>query len=189
MIRKAAARRTDFSSTTSVPGGCGSFTGCTCGIAHAVTVLVAFAVTCLDAATAKHPTTGKRFVDMTYQPMLEVLAYLRANGFKNFIVSGGGIEFMRVFAEEVYGVPPEQVIGSSIKTKYEMRDGNPAIVRLPELDFIDDLGPKKQALHAEWDNARDREKASRSRSSHPSSLAASRAARYERNSVERAKAS
>src|SRR6266550_4423651 len=74
-------------------------------------------------ATAKHPKTGRRFTEMTYQPMLEVLAYLRANGFKNFIVSGGGIEFMRAWTEQVYGIPPEQVVGSSAKTQFEMRDG------------------------------------------------------------------
>jgi phosphoserine phosphatase len=88
--------------------------------------------------TAKHPKTGRLYTEMVYQPMLEVLAYLRANGFKTFIVSGGGIEFMRPWAERVYGVPPEQVVGSSIKTKYEIRDGKPVIVRLPELNFIDD---------------------------------------------------
>ncbi len=75
---------------------------------------------------------------MVYQPMLELLAYLRANGFKTFIVSGGGIEFMRPWTEKVYGIPPEQVVGSSIKTKFELRDGQPVIVRLPELNFIDD---------------------------------------------------
>jgi phosphoglycolate phosphatase-like HAD superfamily hydrolase len=89
-------------------------------------------------ATAKHPQTGMRYTEMVYQPMLELLAYLRANGFKTFIVSGGGIEFLRVFAERAYGVPPEQVIGSSIKTAYELRDGKPMLVRLPELNFIDD---------------------------------------------------
>jgi haloacid dehalogenase-like hydrolase len=89
-------------------------------------------------STAKHPKTGKLYTEMVYQPMLEVLTYLRANGFKTFIVSGGGIEFMRPWAEKVYGVPPEQVIGSSIKTKYEVREGKPVIVRLPELNFIDD---------------------------------------------------
>ena len=93
-------------------------------------------------ATAKHPTTGKRFVDMTYQPMLEVLTYLKANGFKNYIVSGGGIEFMRPWAEVAYGIPPEQVIGSSVKTKFELRDGRPVILRLPELNFNDDKGGK-----------------------------------------------
>jgi phosphoserine phosphatase len=98
-------------------------------------------------ATAKHPQTGKRFTEMTYQPMIEVLAYLRANGFKNYIVSGGGIEFMRPWTEQVYGIPPEQVIGSSIKTKLEMRDGKPVIVRLPELNFIDDKGDKPVGIH------------------------------------------
>ncbi|MBS0205485.1 MAG: haloacid dehalogenase-like hydrolase [Planctomycetes bacterium] len=98
-------------------------------------------------ATAKHPTTGKRFVDMTYQPMLELLAYLRANGFKNYIVSGGGIEFMRPWAEAAYGIPPEQVIGSSVKTKFELRDGQPVIVRLPELNFIDDKEGKPVAIN------------------------------------------
>lgn len=96
--------------------------------------------------TAKHPTTGKLYTEMVYQPMLEVLAYLRANGFKTFIVSGGGIEFMRPWAEKVYGIPPEQVIGSSIKTKFEMRDGQPVIVRLPELNFIDDKAGKPIAI-------------------------------------------
>ena len=98
-------------------------------------------------ATAKHPKTGKRFLDMTYQPMLEVLAYLRANGFKNFIVSGGGIEFMRPWTEQVYGIPPEQVIGSSIKTKFELRDGKPVLVRLPELNFNDDKGDKPVGIN------------------------------------------
>jgi hypothetical protein len=89
-------------------------------------------------ATAKHPKTGRPYTEMVYQPMLELLAYLRANGFKTFIVSGGGIEFMRPWTERVYGIPPEQVVGSSIKTKFEMRDGAPVLVRLPELNFIDD---------------------------------------------------
>ena len=89
-------------------------------------------------ATAKHPKTGRLYTEMVYQPMLELLAYLRANGFKTFIVSGGGIEFMRPWMEKVYGIPPEQVVGSSIKTKFEMRDGKPVLVRLPELDFVDD---------------------------------------------------
>jgi len=96
-------------------------------------------------ATAKHPRTGKLDTEMVYQPMLELLAYLRANGFKTFIVSGGGIEFMRPWAERVYGVPPEQVIGSSIRTKYEPRDGKPVLARLPELDFIDDKAGKPVA--------------------------------------------
>lgn len=98
-------------------------------------------------ATAKHPKTGKLFTEMTYEPMLELLAYLRANGFKTFIVSGGGIEFMRPWAEKVYGVPPEQVIGSSIKTQFEMRDGHAVLVRLPELNFNDDKAGKPVGIN------------------------------------------
>jgi hypothetical protein len=98
-------------------------------------------------ATAKHPTTGKCFLDMTYQPMLEVLAYLRANGFKNYIVSGGGIEFMRPWAEQTYGISPEQVVGSSMKTKFELRDGKPVLVRLPQLNFNDDKGGKPVGIN------------------------------------------
>ncbi|MFM7181117.1 MAG: HAD family hydrolase [Verrucomicrobiales bacterium] len=98
-------------------------------------------------ATARHPKTGKPFTEMVYQPMLELLAYLRANGFKTFIVSGGGIDFMRPWAEKVYGIPPEQIIGSSIKAKYELRDGKPVIVKLPELDFIDDKAGKPVGIH------------------------------------------
>jgi phosphoserine phosphatase len=98
-------------------------------------------------ATAKHPKTGKLFTEMTYQPMLEVLAYLRANGFKNFIVSGGGIEFMRPWTEQVYGIPPEQVVGSSVKTKFEMRNGQPVIVRLAEFNFNDDKDGKPVAIN------------------------------------------
>src|SRR5262245_15519642 len=75
---------------------------------------------------------------MVYQPMLELLAYLRANGFKTYIVSGGGVEFLRAFAEEVYGIPPEQVIGTQGKLQYEQRDGKPALVKLPEVHFVDD---------------------------------------------------
>ena len=93
-------------------------------------------------ATAKHPKTGRLYTEMVYQPMLELLTCLRANGFKTFIVSGGGIEFMRPWSERVYGIPPEQVIGSSIKTKFDLRDGKPVLVRLPEINFIDD-GPGK----------------------------------------------
>jgi len=89
-------------------------------------------------ATAKHPTTNRPFTGMVYQPMLELLAYLRANGFKTFIVSGGGVEFMRPWVEGVYGIPPEQVIGSSGKLKFEQRDGRPVLLKLPELSFVDD---------------------------------------------------
>jgi phosphoserine phosphatase len=83
---------------------------------------------------------------MVYQPMLELLAYLRASGFKTFIVSGGGIEFMRPWTERVYGIPPEQVVGSSIKTKFDIRDGKPVLVRLPEMNFIDDKEGKPVAI-------------------------------------------
>jgi phosphoglycolate phosphatase-like HAD superfamily hydrolase len=93
-------------------------------------------------ATAKHPKTGRPYTEMVYQPMLELLTLLRTNGFKTFIVSGGGIDFMRVFSERVYGIPPEQVIGSSGKLKFELRDGKPVLVKLPEIDFIDDKAGK-----------------------------------------------
>jgi phosphoserine phosphatase len=99
-------------------------------------------------ATARHPTTKRPYTEMVYQPMLEVLAYLRANGYKTFIVSGGGVEFMRVFAEKTYGVPPEQVVGSSIKTKFEIRDGTPVLVRLPEVNFIDDKAGKPVGINS-----------------------------------------
>ncbi|MFO7639872.1 MAG: HAD family hydrolase, partial [Candidatus Competibacteraceae bacterium] len=98
-------------------------------------------------STARHPKLGRPYTELVFQPMLELLAYLRANGFKTYIVSGGGIEFLRVVAEELYGVPSEQVIGSSVKTKYEVRDGKPAIVRLPEIDFIDDKAGKPVGIH------------------------------------------
>jgi hypothetical protein len=110
---------------------------------HAGTTTEAFERIVSDwITTARHPRTGRLYAEMAYQPMLELLAYLRANGFKTFIVSGGGIEFMRPWAERVYGVPPEQVIGSSIKTKFELREGQPVLVRLPELNFIDDKAGK-----------------------------------------------
>jgi phosphoglycolate phosphatase-like HAD superfamily hydrolase len=89
-------------------------------------------------ATAKHPKTGRLLTEMVYQPMLELLAYLRAKGFRTFIVSGGGIEFMRPWVEKVYGIPPEQVVGSSGKLKFEMRDGKPVLVKLPEINLIND---------------------------------------------------
>ena len=92
--------------------------------------------------SAKHPKTGRLYSEMAYRPMLELLAYLRANGFKTFIVSGGGIEFLRVFGEELYGIPPEQVVGSSGKLTFEMRGDGPVLVKLPEIDFIDDKGGK-----------------------------------------------
>ncbi|TIM07135.1 MAG: haloacid dehalogenase-like hydrolase, partial [Mesorhizobium sp.] len=93
-------------------------------------------------ANARDPRFKKPYTELVYQPMLELLAYLRANGFKTFIVSGGGIEFMRPWTEKVYGVPPEQVVGSSIKTKFAMKDGAPTLFRLPEVNFIDDKAGK-----------------------------------------------
>ena len=98
-------------------------------------------------ATAKHPRFNRPFTDLVYQPMLELLSYLRANGFKTYIVSGGGIEFMRPWTEKVYGIPPEQVIGSSIKTRFELGDGTPVLVRLPEINFIDDKAGKPVGIH------------------------------------------
>lgn len=89
-------------------------------------------------STAKDARFKRPYTELVYQPMLELLNYLRDNGFQTHIVTGGGIEFVRAFCEKTYGIPPEQVVGSSIKTKFEYRDGNPAIVRLPEVDFIDD---------------------------------------------------
>jgi phosphoglycolate phosphatase-like HAD superfamily hydrolase len=96
--------------------------------------------------TAKHPKTGQAYDKMVYQPMLELLSYLRANGFKTFIVSGGGVEFMRAFAEAAYGIPPEQVIGSAGKQSFELRDGRPVLVKQPALDFIDDKEGKPIAI-------------------------------------------
>jgi hypothetical protein len=98
-------------------------------------------------ATASHTQTGRLFTEMVYQPMLELLAYLRVNGFKNFIVSGGGIEFLREWGERVYGVPPEQVIGSSIETRFETRDGRPVLMRLPRLSFNNDKADKPVAIN------------------------------------------
>jgi phosphoserine phosphatase len=93
-------------------------------------------------ATARHPRFKRPYTELVYQPMLEVLAFMRANGFRTFIASGGGVEFMRPWTERVYGVPPELVVGSSIKTKFEMRDGRPTLFRLPQVNFVDD-GPGK----------------------------------------------
>jgi hypothetical protein len=98
-------------------------------------------------ATAKHPRFHRPYTACVYQPMLELLAYPRANGFKTYIVSGGGIEFMRPWVEQVYGIPPEQVVGSSIRTKFAMRDGKPVLMRLPEVDFIDDKAGKPVGIN------------------------------------------
>ena len=98
-------------------------------------------------ATAKHPRFNRPYTECVYKPMLELLEYLRANGFKTYIVSGGGIEFMRPWVERVYGIPPEQVVGSSIKVKYEVRQGTPVLARLPEINFIDDKAGKPVGIH------------------------------------------
>ena len=98
-------------------------------------------------ASATHPVSKRPYTEMVYQPMREVLSYLRANGFQTWIVSGGGIEFIRPWSERVYGIPPEQVIGSSVVTSFEMRDGKPALVRQPTIDFIDDKGGKPVGIN------------------------------------------
>jgi phosphoglycolate phosphatase-like HAD superfamily hydrolase len=110
---------------------------------HSGTTTEEFAKTVAEWATiAKHPKTGQLYTEMVFQPMLELLAYLRANGFKTFIVSGGGVEFMRPWAEKVYGIPPEQVVGSSGVAKYELRADGPVLVKDARIEFIDD-GPGK----------------------------------------------
>src|SRR5438445_4916675 len=98
-------------------------------------------------ATARDRRFKRPYTELVYQPMLELLAYLRANGFNTFIVSGGGIEFMRPWTERIYGIPPEQVVGSSGKTKYEMRDGKPVLVKLAEVNFIDDKEGKPVGIN------------------------------------------
>jgi len=137
-------------------------------------------------ATSRDPRFKRPHTELVYQPMLEVLAYLRANGFKTFIVSGGGVEFMRPWAERVYGIPPEQVIGSSIKTKFQITDGSPMLFRLPEVNFIDDKTGKPIGINAaigrrpiaafgnsdgdlqmlQWDNTEWRRAPRRDRTSH-----------------------
>jgi hypothetical protein len=97
--------------------------------------------------TARHPRFDRPYNELIYQPMLELLSYLRSNGFKTFIVSGGGIEFMRSWVEEAYGIPRDQVVGSSIKTEFKIKDGQPVLMRLPELDFIDDKEGKPVGIN------------------------------------------
>lgn len=115
---------------------------------HAGMTAEEFEATARDwLAAAEHPKLRRPYTACVYQPMVELLAYLRANGFKTFIVSGGGVELMRPFTEKVYGIPPEQVVGSTIKTKYEVRGGKPVLVRLPEIDFIDDKAGKPVGIN------------------------------------------
>jgi hypothetical protein len=97
--------------------------------------------------TARHPQLDRPYTELVYQPMLELLDYLRAHEFKTFIVSGGGIEFMRPWTEQVYGIPPEQVIGSSIKVRFDMQDDEPVLIRLAEINFIDDKAGKPVGIH------------------------------------------
>jgi phosphoserine phosphatase len=96
---------------------------------------------------ARHPRFKRRYTELAYQPMLELLAFLRASDFKTFIVSGGGLEFMRPMTEKVYGIPPEQVVGSTIQTQYEVKDGKPVLIRLPKIDFIDDKAGKPVGIN------------------------------------------
>lgn len=99
-------------------------------------------------STARHPKTKRLYTEMVYQPMLELLVYLRVNGFKTYIVSGGSVEFMRPWSERVYGIPSEQVIGTSTKMKFELRNGMPVLVKLPELNFIDDREGKPVGIES-----------------------------------------
>ena len=98
-------------------------------------------------AKAQHPRFKRPYTECIYQPMRELLSYLRTNAFDTYIVSGGGIEFMRPWSQKVYGIPPQRVIGSSIKTKFEMHDGKPVLMRLPEVDFIDDKEGKPSGIN------------------------------------------
>lgn len=98
--------------------------------------------------TARHPRFKRPYNTMVYQPMLELLAYVRANGFKTFIVSGGGVEFMRAFASDAYGIPPNQIVGSVGKLKYEMRNGTPMLIKLPQVLFIDDKAGKPEGIQS-----------------------------------------
>jgi hypothetical protein len=117
-------------------------------VTHAGMTVDEFAKIVTDwLSTARDPRFKKPYTELVYQPMLEVLAYLRANGFKTFVVSGGGIEFMRPWTEKIYGIPPEQIVGSSIKTRFEMRDGQPRLFRLPQINFIDDKTGKPVGIN------------------------------------------
>ncbi len=115
---------------------------------HAGMTAEAFATTVTDwLNTATHPKFNRSYLECVYQPQIELLRYLRANGFKTFIVSGGGIDFMRPWTQMIYGIPPDQVVGSSAKAKYEIRNGNPVIVKLPKIDFIDDKAGKPVGIY------------------------------------------
>ena len=98
-------------------------------------------------ASAKHPVAKRLYTEIVYQPMLELVAYLRANSFKNFIVSGGGIDFIRTWTDRVYGIPPENVVGSSGKIKFELLDGKPVLRKLPDINFVNDGAGKPVGIH------------------------------------------
>jgi phosphoglycolate phosphatase-like HAD superfamily hydrolase len=118
------------------------------GATHSGLTTDEFAQTVRDWVTrARHPRFQRPYTELVYQPMLELLAYLRANGFKTYIVSGGGIDFMRVFSEDVYGIPPEQVVGSVAETRLEIRDGKPVLVKLPKINLVDDKAGKPVGIH------------------------------------------
>src|SRR4051812_40633992 len=118
------------------------------GAAHAGLTDDAYTAMVRDwLATGRHPHFDRPYTDLVYQPMLELLAYLRANGFRTYIVSGGGAEFMRAWAEKAYGIPPEQVVGSTVKVRYEERDGVPVLVRLAEVELVDDRAGKAEGIH------------------------------------------
>jgi phosphoglycolate phosphatase-like HAD superfamily hydrolase len=115
---------------------------------HAGVTTEEFAAEVTDwLATAQHPRFQRPYLRLVYQPMVELLEYLRANGFKTFIVSGGGVDFMRPWADGAYGIPPEQVVGSSIKTGFELRGGGPVLIKLPEVEFVDDKAGKPVGIH------------------------------------------
>lgn len=117
-------------------------------VTHAGTTTDQFSRIVLDwIASARHPRFDRPYTELIFQPMLELLAYLRANGFKTFVVSGGGVEFLRVWVERVYGIPPEQVVGSSIVTNFEMLAGVPVLTRLPKINFIDDNAGKPVGIN------------------------------------------
>lgn len=118
------------------------------GLTHADLTVDAFQTAVAGwLETAKHPRFHKPYDHLAYQPMQEVLAFLRANGFKTWIVSGGGADFMRVWSERVYGIPPEQVIGSTGRTRFEMRDDVPTLVKTLEHLFVDDKAGKPAGIH------------------------------------------
>jgi phosphoglycolate phosphatase-like HAD superfamily hydrolase len=118
------------------------------GATHAGSTTEAFEKLVTDwMATARHPRLNRPYTDLVFQPMLELLAFLRANGFKTFIVSGGGVEFMRPWTERVYGIPPEQVVGSRAKVQYQVKDGRPELLRLAAIDHIDDKAGKPVGIH------------------------------------------